>query len=146
MALRTETKIAEALLAKLGALTLSPAIPIAWPNVAFAPPVDSQGKPSPFLRANDIPAPTLGLSLSSTGTNDYVGLFQVDVMWPQGGGVSAAKEVAAAIIAHMKRGTQMDRQSVRVEVTRASLGPVISDDPRIMIPVTITYRALVKNV
>lgn len=146
MANRTETKIAEALFAKLGTLTLSPAVPVAWPNVAFAPPADAQGKPAPFLRVNDIPAPTRGLSIADTGTNEYVGLFQVDVMWPHGGGVSAAKETAGAIVAHMKRGTRLDRQSVRVDVTQASVGPVISDDPRIMIPVTITYRALVKNV
>lgn len=140
MATSVETKIVEAFFARLQALVLTPAHPIAWPNVSFTPPADSR-----YLRANELPSPTAGVSLAVDGANEYSGLFQIDVFGPLNTGSSAPKELAGAVVKHFKRGTRLDREGLRIDVMQASIGPALRDDPRWMVPVTVRYRAFARN-
>jgi hypothetical protein len=139
MTISTEAKIAAALFARL--TTLTPALPIAWPNKSFTPPSDGK-----YLRVSDLPLPTRGISLANDGINEYGGLIQIDVMGPLNDGAEPATERAGAVIAHFKRGTRMDNGGVRVDVVTAYRSPALRDDPRWQVPVTITYRAYAPNI
>lgn len=139
MATSVEAKIQQALFAHMEAISLTPAKPIAWPNLSFTPPATG------YLRVNDLPAPTQPFALAHDGANEYAGLFQVDVMWQQGRGAQEPKEAAGAVAKHFRRGVHLRNGGVLVEVTRASVGPAIKDDPFMMTPVTIRYRAFVPN-
>lgn len=135
MATAIEAKITNALMARMAALTFSPAIPVAWPNVAFTPPSNNR-----WLRVNEIPASTTPFALSG-GTSEHVGLMQIDVFRPLNEGHLAAKETAGAVRAHFLPPLKLYSEGVTVKITRAEIGPVMRDGPHIMLPVTIRYRA-----
>ena len=135
MATYADTKVMRALFARVGTLTFSPALPIAWPNKEFSPPAGNA-----WLRVNELPAGTQPFGLPGDPT-DRTGLMQIDVFRPLGEGHVTAKEVAGQIAAHFPAGRRLTSEGVSVKVTRAELGPVIRDDTRIMLPVTIYWRA-----
>jgi len=135
MATYADTKVWRALSARLDGLTFSPALPIAWPNSAFAPPGDRK-----WLRVNEIPASTTPFALSG-GTSEHVGLIQVDVFRPLNEGHVPAKEIAGAIRAHFSVALRLFSAGVKVVITRSELGPVLTQDTEIMLPVTIWWRA-----
>ena len=136
----TDTDITGALFARLAALTLTPTHQIAWPNVEFTPP--SSGK---FLRANEIPVSAVAVSVAADGSNEYRGIFQVDVFGPLGAGLPTQKAIAAAVSAQFKRGLTLYGGSTRLDVTGSFVGPAMVDKDRAMIPVSINYRAFARN-
>lgn len=137
MALYSDTKVWQALATRLATLTFSPALPIAWPNTTFSPPGDRK-----WLRLNEIPASTTPFALSG-GTNEHIGLMQVDVFRPLNEGHVPAKEVAGAVAAHFPPALRLFSEGVKVVVTRSELGPVLKQDTEIMLPVTIRWRAFI---
>ncbi len=134
MATYSETKVVDALFARLSALSFSPALPIAWPNKAFTPPTDRK-----WLQVNDIPAATTPFSLSG-GTSEYVGLMQVDVFRPLDEGHKPARETAGKITDHFRPPLLLSSEGLKVKITQASAGPAMQDGAAIKIPVTIRYR------
>lgn len=135
MATYSDTKVWQALAARLATLTFSPALPTAWPNMPFTPPSDRK-----WLRVNEIPASTTPFALSG-GTSEHIGLMQVDVFRPLGEGHVTAKETAGAIRAHFPVALRLFSEGVTVVVTRTEIGPVLKQDTEIMLPVTIRWRA-----
>lgn len=135
MAVHVETKIAEALLARLAALVLSPPLPIAWPNLAFTPPAGA------YLQADHLQAPTVNLFLSNADPDMHVGLLQVTVVAPLNQGVIGAVEIAGSIANHFGKGTALDHEGLRVRIEdRPSIAPALVDEDRLRVPVTVTYR------
>lgn len=140
MATYVEGIIFEALAIKLAALTLSPAVPIAWPNI------DESGIPGDYLRPTHIPSPTSQITLGDDGQNRHVGTFQVDVFWRVGQGLSAPLARAGAIAAHFRRGTVLVNGSIAVRVIRPpSVGPALQEPTHLMVPVSIRYQADAAN-
>jgi hypothetical protein len=135
MAAYTDTKVMNALFARLATLIFSPALPVAWPNSAFAPPGDRK-----WLRVNDLPGSTTPFALSG-GTGEHIGLMQVDVFRPLNEGHVPAKETAGAIAAHFPPALRLFNDGVKVVITRSELGPVLKQETDIMLPVTIRWRA-----
>lgn len=135
MATYADTKVWQALAARLDELTFSPPLPIAWPNGTFSPPGDRK-----WLRVNEIPASTTLFALSG-GTGEHIGLMQVDVFRPLNEGHVPAKETAGAIAAHFPPALRLFSEGVKVVITRSELGPVLKQDTEIMLPVTIRWRA-----
>lgn len=131
-----ETRIAEGLFARLAELVLDPVLPIAYPNADFTPPVDNR-----WLKVTEIPAPALAFALAAGGTRDHVGVLQVDVLWPQGTGMAAPRQVADALIAHFKPGTVIYRDGAKIKITQAWIGQKLDDPPRMSLPVSLRYRA-----
>jgi len=134
MADYSDTKVMNALFARLATLSFSPSLPIAFPNKAFKPPGDRK-----WLRVNEIPASTTPFSLSGS-TSEHIGLMQVDVFRPLNEGHAPAKETAGAIAAHFPPALRLFSEGVKVVITRSELGPVLKQDTEIMLPVTIRYR------
>lgn len=137
MASYVETKILDALFARLAALTFSPVIPIAWPNSNFSPPTNHI-----WLRVSEIPASSTPFDVKG-GTTDRIGLMQIDVFRPLGEGHVTAKETAGKVAAHFPVALRLYSEGVKVVITRSEIGPIIKEDVRIMLPVTVRWRAFV---
>lgn len=141
-----ETKVLEALLGRLATLSYTPALPVEWPDTEFERPTSGG-----YLRPSHLPAPTQQVELFEAGRNDHTGNFQVSVFFP-GGTKEAptlrpAYEVAGAICAHFKRGSDIAREGIIVTVSGPPYpSPPLSDTPGwFHLPVTIPYRARLPN-
>jgi hypothetical protein len=95
-----EAKIVDALKARLLALTLSPALQIAWPNVAFTPPTGA------YLRVTNMQNTTSRAVIADDGPQLNQGIFQIDVMAPLGEG-EASLDTGAQIAAWFGAGTRL---------------------------------------
>lgn len=144
MADAVEVAIESALLNRLVAMTISPAIPVALPNVSFTPPQPSQT--AFWLRGTFLPADTYSLGVPFGSTNQHYGLFQVDVFYGQGGGELAPGRIATSVIEWFKRGTTLTKDSFSVKIVQPPYRrTMIKDDPWVMIPVFIPYIAYATN-
>lgn len=135
-----EVAIESALLSRAQAFAAaqSPALAISLPNIAFTPP--TAGQNVKWLRATFLPAPTASLPVGS-GSDRYYGIMQLDVFYGQGAGEYAPGRIASAVIEYFKRGTAMTKDGFTVRVyRRPSRGPMIKDDPWMMIPVSINFE------
>lgn len=140
-----EVAIEYALLSRAQAFAAaqSPALAISLPNIAFTPPVASGT--AKWLRATFLPAPSFEMGIAWDAHNQHYGLFQIDVFYGQGSGEIAPGKLASSIIAYFARGTVMTKDGVSVRVTKqAYRGPMIKDDPWMMVPVTIQYLCFAK--
>lgn len=139
-AISIEAKIKEALNAHLAGLVLSPSLPIAWTNVGFTPPIDTTGKPKPYLRATFLKNPNVRRSINPSATHRMSGLYQVDVYYPAGSGEIAASEIAAAVVARFDAGTKLETGTITVRVDeRPTDGNALIDGVLMQIPVTIRW-------
>lgn len=145
-----EVAIESALLNRLVALTFSPVIPLALPNVGtppsreFTPPAAEPG--ANWLRATFLPADSFALGIDYGSSNQHYGILQVDVLGYLGDGELAPGRIAASVIQWFKRGTKVTKDGFTAEVTRIPRrGTMVKDDPWVMIPVSIPYLAYAPN-
>lgn len=142
----TEAQICRALLQRLMGLTLSPALPVAYPDQDFTKPLDSSGKPLPYLEAAIFPAPTEAVTIAHNGINSYAGFMQVTVVYPQNSGAIKPAEVAAKVIEWFKRGTKMADGTTTVQIIRPPYAsPAFKDEPYTRTPVTVRYQAFARQ-
>lgn len=133
-----EVAIESALLARAQAFATAQGIAISLPNVAFTPPV--AGANVKWLRVTFMPVPTATLPVGS-GADRYYGILQIDVFYGQGAGELAPGRIASQIIDYFKRGTEVTKDGFTTRVyRRPSRGPMIKDDPWMMIPITINFE------
>lgn len=132
-----EAQITEALLTRLAALTLSPVVPVAMPNVTF--PASGSDTPDTYLQARMLRAPTQGVGISAW--NEHAGILQVDVVYKPQNGEIKPLQIADSVAAWFARGTRMSNGSVQVDVYEPpQIASVIQDGDRIRIPVSVRYR------
>ncbi len=144
MADAVEVAIVTGLLGHLEDLTFTPVITVAWPNKPFDPPTPA--KTARWLRPTVLSADTFALTVGHDGSNRHAGFLQVDVFYGLGGGDVAARRVAASIIAHFKRGTEIEKDGFTIQVTGApSALATVKSDPWIMVPVRIPYLCFAVN-
>jgi hypothetical protein len=130
-----ETSIWLALKARAQALVLSPVLPVAWPNESFTKPTGG------YLRVTHIPNVNRRLFLSSSDPHQRLGLMQIDVFGRKNENVAVAVEIAGKVAGHFACGTDMWRDGLRVNVTKApDVGQPIQDDTHVQVPVTIAYE------
>lgn len=111
----------------------TPAIPIAWPNVAFEPPAGR------YLRAQLLPAQTKKLTLDGSGRT-YRGVFQVLFSMPPGTGAGSVESLAASLDAAFA--DSFTHGGLRIYLlSPISLAPAIPDPARYLVPVSADYRA-----
>ena len=139
-----EAQICDALLQRMRRLSLNPPLPVAWPDVAFTKPLDNSGKPLPYLEVALLPVPTSAATLN--GWNNYVGILQVTVVYPQGAGAIKAQQLAAAIVDFFKRGTEMTDGQMRVRIVAPPYAsPAYQDTPYTRTPMNIRYQAFARQ-
>ena len=91
MSAAVEAKLLDALAGALDSYIASNPIAVAYPGLSFVPVAGV-----PFLRPWFLPAPTLATDWANS--NDYSGIFSIDVFWPAGQGIKPAMAIAARII------------------------------------------------
>lgn len=141
MADAAEVAVESALINRLKAFALSPAIPLALPNVEFTnKPIAEPG--NFWLRGTFLPANSLALGVAFGSTNQHYGIFQVDVFYSQGSGELAPGRIATQLLAWFKRGTMMSKDGFDVLVNlQPYRSRMVKDDPWVMIPVSVPYLA-----
>jgi hypothetical protein len=138
-----ESQITEALLQRLAALTLSPALQVAYPGITF--PAAGATKPATYLEARAplrVGAQNVGISAWS----EHSGVFQVDVLYSAQDGAIKPTQIADAVVAWFDRPWFAELASGgRVSVLeRPAIGPAIDDAPYTRTPVSIRYRTFVR--
>lgn len=139
MATGSEAQICQALLSRLAALTLSPVLPVAYPDVAFTPPKDGSNKPLPYLEAAMMQVPTRGLAITG-GTNAFSGMMQVTVCYPQNSGAIKSQQIAASIIAWFKKDSTFTDGTTKVRIIQPPyVSPSYADATYTRTPITVPY-------
>ncbi|MHC1549396.1 phage tail terminator-like protein [Phyllobacterium sp. K27] len=146
MATSVEGTILSLLLARLAALVLTPALPIAQPGIPFTAPTETSGpnigKPKPYLRADFIPNRTDNLGLANDAKARHQGLLQVMVVYPPGVGVVKPTDIGGSIAAHFAKGTIMYGSGVKLKVyQKPNVGAPMIETDKIYVPVTILWRS-----
>lgn len=131
-----EARIADALLARLAALSLTPAIPVAYPDIPFTPPAGT------YLKAQLIPNTNSNRYVGDDSTTEFRGILQVTVVASSGKGIVAPSEIAAKVADHFERGVPITSGDLVVKITdRPSIAHAMQDTDRVNIPVSINYYA-----
>ena len=108
---------------------------IAWENVKYTPAVGTI-----YVRPTLIPGDTTQASLGTSGTDESIGIYQVDVFTEAGQGKNEAVVMADKIANRFKRGTVMTYNGVNVRVISVSRQVGFNDaGGYYMIPVEINY-------
>ncbi|WP_029581939.1 phage tail terminator-like protein [Bradyrhizobium sp. URHD0069] len=129
----------------------SPALTISLPNIAFTPPPDKTASGSTviygkWLKATFLPAPTLGLGVSSNSTNQLYGLLQIDVFHGIGAGEYAPGRIASAILSYFKFETVVTKDGFSAKVWKQPYrSALMTKDAWTQIPVTIPYVCFAPN-
>lgn len=126
--------------ARLADLSLAPAVPIAWPEMSFAPPADQ----SPYLEVRYFPNTTTREFVGSSEPHTHVGLYQITVVAPRGRGLSEALEIAGHVVDHFPADLRLWSESPALEVvvsSRPSVAAPLTDDRHLRVPVTVAWRS-----
>jgi hypothetical protein len=119
---------------KLKALASS--FPTAYENADYKP-ITGTAYQSCFLLPSTPDNSTLGQSHFIE-----LGLFQINVNYPQGTGANAAQAKAEAIKSHFKRGTTLTESDIILVVTDTPrIAPAFVADGWYTVPVTVNYQA-----
>lgn len=132
-----ETDIRNALVARVSTFVASPALPVAWENLAFTPPASLH-----YLRAVFVPNIANRVLIDSDGPHQRIGLLQVSVHWKIGEGHGAPLAVAAAVAAHFPCDTKLRSGAAVVRITKApDVRDMLVEDAGVQIPVIIPWEA-----
>lgn len=138
MATTPEGAIQKALLDRLETLVLTPAHPVAWPNVKFTKPSDNR-----YLEARFIPNGAERVFIGSTEPHKRIGFLQVNVRDGIDQGprvVETAGLVAAHFVADLRLSADLDL-SVRI-ISAPDVNDMIVEraPPGVLVPVLIPFE------
>lgn len=140
MATGIEARITEALHTRLAALTLSPTMSVAWPDIDFTPPAAG------YLRPTHVPNTVRQATLGSAGKNRYRGIYQVSVFWQRNAGELVPREKADLVAAHFKRGTVLTNGGLSIRIYAPPVvAQTMQDGAYTHTPVTIRYQVDADN-
>ena len=117
--------------------TMGSVPPVAWENKEFKPTKDTL-----YLRAFILPGETVGAAVGAAGSDEHVGIYQVDVLAAIDGGKNAAVVMADLVADRFKPVTLLTSGTTTVKCITVSRGPAYRDEGRYVIPVTVRYLSL----
>jgi hypothetical protein len=112
----------------------TPAIPVAWPNVAFNPP---EGR---YIRAFTLPAPTQFLSLDGV-CKKWRGLFQANFCMPIGTGAGTVQSLITSLGAAFSLSFTQDGLRIFLLEPFSEAPPLPGDGDRYVVPVSAAYES-----
>ncbi|MFZ3193687.1 MAG: phage tail terminator-like protein [Moraxellaceae bacterium] len=114
---------------------------VATENEAFTPPA----KAKPWARLTNLPAQPSAATLGDGGTDLHLGIFQIDLYFPQGEGKGRSLKMAGRIAEHFKAGAGFtyERQHVRSTSCGRSEGRV--DSGWFRITLSVNWKAHVER-
>lgn len=121
-------------------LTLSPAYPISWPEVAFS----SDG--SAYLDVTFIPNIVARDFVGSDAPHRAEGLYQVSVVAPRNAGIISPLDIAGAVAAHFPADLALTSTSPALKVRiskRPTVAAPMTEDADVRVPVTISWRCFI---
>lgn len=124
--------ISAALDTQLNAMASVP--PVAWENRPYKP-VDGTLYLRPTLLAGD----TVGATLSATGTDEHVGVYQIDVIGDAGKGKGEVVTMADLVADQFKPVTELTYSGTTVRCVRVSRGAARTEGSRYIISVDVQY-------
>ena len=124
--------------AALDARTNSLSLPTAWENIAFQPVTGTL-----YIRPTLMPADTVQAGLGSSGLDEHLGIYQIDIIAPSANGKGTATIKADAIADHFKRGLVLTYNGVNVRLSKTSRGLGKRDEAWYVIPIFITYQSFI---
>lgn len=131
-----ETALWLAIRARVEALVLTPALPIAWPNESFAKP--SGG----YLRVTWVPNMNRRVFLRGSDPHQRLSLLQIDVFAQKNQNAAVAIEIAGKVAAHFPADLKMSAHGIAARVTKApEVAQPIDDTTHLMVPVTMSIEA-----
>jgi len=113
---------------------------VAFENRPFVPTTGTR-----WYRATFLPGEPRSAGIGLDAPNRHVGLFQVDIFEPKGGGDGAARIEAERIAACYKRGTTLTYSPASVFCEKAYRTVAHEDGPWFVISVRVQWRADVAN-
>lgn len=129
-------EISDVLLARLAALSLSPALPVAWPGRSFTPPSTAYLEPTILMNTNR------NQFVADDSTTEFRGILQVTVVAPSGAGIISPVEIAGKVADHFERGAPMIGPTLTVKVDkRPDVASARVEADRIRVPVSISWFA-----
>jgi hypothetical protein len=139
MATSIEGKIAEALFGRLASLSLSPALPFAWPNVTFSPPAGV------YLAVALLRNSTDRLTVENDGPHRHQGIMQVTVDAPLNVGETGLLDIGGQIADHFPSGLRLNFDGGHLHVTKRPDVVSLKDDDnaRWLVPVSVFWAAFV---
>jgi Bacteriophage related domain of unknown function len=136
MTIGLTTKIFRALTDHLDIFASNESLSVAKPGLGFDPTSNT-----PYLKAYLIPTTTEAMDIAGL-VNEYRGILQVNVLYPEGAGIVVAAETADRLVNHFESGTTLSHQATTFTISQPPhIGPVVEDPGWIMIPVSVRYRA-----
>ena len=129
--------IQAALETKLSAFATLNSYSVAWPNVKFEPASE------PYLAAFNLPAETTTVGLENTSSNDYQGIYQIDVRCKKGKGGNESRTIVDAVLGEFSKGSTQTVNTTKVVIQQSwASGSFDIDDSWFVVPVSVKYRAL----
>lgn len=119
---------------KTWADTQTPAIPIAWQNLPFTPPNNAR-----YLRAFLLPAESENIYVDGRSVK-YIGVFQVSIVMPNGGGAGAGEQIVSDLEALFAVDQSISKSGLDILMRKPpSSGVAIQESGSFVIPVSIHY-------
>lgn len=115
--------------------TLSPVLSTAYENDDFKPLANT-----PYQAVHLLSATPDNQTISQYYYKE-VGVFQVTLRYPIGGGAALAQARAELTKTHFKRGTTITNGALRVIITKTpNISPAFNSDGRYFVPIRIYYE------
>lgn len=115
-------------------MAFSPGMPVAYPNIPFAPPADG----GPWLELLPLINDPIDYSLSNKGPFVEMGIFRVMVTYRPDDGLSMPLQIADAVRVAFAKGQIIGGARI---YTHPGVGTPVQYNERMAIPVSIWWRA-----
>lgn len=109
---------------------------IAWQNVEYSPTKDQL-----FLRPTLLPGSSEAATISTAGTDEYIGVYQVDVFAPAGDGKAFALQMADTIADQFKPVTELTYNGVTVRCMAVNITQAAREEGWHQMSVDVRYMA-----
>ena len=113
---------------------------VAWENMTL----DSSSD-RPYLQCALLPARPYQATLGTGGFIRLSGLYQVNVVCPQGIGSGPPRNLADLLIRHFKPGTSLTRGAVNLGIDCAWRSSAVQEPDWYLIPVSVSWFVFAKN-
>ncbi|MGQ3299649.1 phage tail terminator-like protein [Reyranella sp.] len=139
-----EEKIEDALFARVATLELTPALPVAFPNLDF--PGKAEGgsprpKPATYLGVQHFPNRNVRIVIKGSGPHLRQGILQLTVVAELNTGHAVATKAAGEVAAHFPADLLLEIEDVQVRITQApSIAGALRSDGSWDVPVSIQYE------
>lgn len=111
-------------------------IAVAWENVGTGTDIDV-----PHVASFMLPAETTGVGLADGDSQDYMGIYQVNVYVRKGDGTAASRPLVDGLLTAFDKGTELEvaGQKIRIEISWRS--NAVDNEAWYVVPVSIRYRS-----